>query len=238
MTGRRSKIVSNSADVRLDVRFLGAPLVSLYGVPVKFRSRKVLALFVFLVLEGGVHRRERLVDLLWPDSTGSRGQATLRSTLSRLRQSLGEAAEVLQADTVGVQITLGDRDRVDVERLRRVVDAMEVSLEDVDGLVGGPFLEGFSVDGSPEFDDWMARWAATCQGASTALCDRLSEQALRHGRLDMAEELGADWQRLAPFDDGPVARLIEVDARRGARASALERFARYSDLLELSLIHI
>lgn len=235
MTSRRSKNVSNAAEVRLDVRLLGAPLVSLYGEPVKFRSRKVLALFVFLVLEGGVHRRERLVDLLWPDSTGSRGHSTLRSTLSRLRESLGEAADVLQAETIGVQITLGDHDRVDVDRLRSVVDAMEVSLEDTDGLVAGPFLEGFSVDGSPDFDDWMASWAATCQGASTALYDRLSEQALRHGRLDIAEELGAAWQRLAPFDDGPVALLIEVDARRGARASALERFARYSDLLQSEL---
>ena len=232
MTGPRSKNVSRPGEeIRLDLRLLGTPEVSLHGEPVRFRSRKVLALLAFLAVEGGVHRRERLVDLLWPDSTAARGSATLRSTLSRLRESLGEAAEVIEADSTGVRIALDDRDRVDVHDLLKLAEAAEVSFGDADDLPRGPFLEGFSVGASAEFDDWVTRWSAACQGLSTALYDRSSEQALRHGRLDLAEDLGSRWRAVAPFDDGPVARLVEVDARRGARALALERFDRYAKTL-------
>ena len=231
MSGLRSKNVSRPDETRLALRFLGAPQVSLYGEPVRFRSRKVLALLAFLAVEGGIHRRERLVDLLWPDSAGTKGSATLRSTLSRLRESLGRAAEVIEADAIGVRIVLGDQDRVDVHDLFEMAEAAEVSVGDAEGLAEGRFLEGFNVDGSAELDDWVTRWSAACQGQSTALYDRLSEQAIRHGQLDVAEHLSSQWQKLAPFDDGPVTRLVEVDARRGARASALERFDRYAELL-------
>ena len=229
MSEGRSKNVSRPTEVRLELRFLGAPQVLLYGEPIRFRSRKVLALLAFLAVEGGVHRREFLVDMLWPDSAGSKGSATLRSTLSRLRESLGETAEVIEADSFGVRIVLDNRDRIDVHELLQVAGAAELLLHD--DLPEGRFLEGFSVDGSAEFDDWVTRWSAICQGQSIALYDRLSEQALRHGRLDAAESLASRWQELAPFDDGPMARLVEVDGRRGARASALERFDRYCETL-------
>lgn len=235
MSGQRSKNVSTSTGVRVEVRLLGAPQVLLHGEPVRFRSRKVLALLAFLVVEGGVHRRERLVELLWPDSVGTRGAATLRSTLSRLRESLGEAADALEADGAGVRISLGARDRVDVHELLATATAAEVSLDDVAGLPEGQFLEGFSVDGSADFDDWVARWVAVCHGQGTAVYDRLSGRALRYGQLDVSEDLASRWRSLAPFDDGPVARLVEIDARRGARASALERFDRYRELLEAEL---
>ena len=231
MSEQRSQNVSRPGEPRLELRLLGAPRVFLYGEPVRFRSRKVLALLAFLAVEGGVHRRERLVDLLWPDSTGTKGSATLRSTLSRLRASLGGAAEVIEADGAGVRVALDDRDRVDVHDLLEAAETGELSLDDVHALPDGRFLEGFGVHGSAELDDWVARWAATCQGESIALYDRLSERALRHGRLDVAENLGSRWQKLAPFDDGPIARLVEADARRGARAAALERFERYSEML-------
>lgn len=235
MTGQRSKNVSTSSGFRLELRLLGAPQVLLHGDPVRFRSRKVLALLAFLAVEGGAHRRERLVDLLWPDSVGTRGAATLRSTLSRLRESLGDASDALEVDGVGVRIVLDGRDRVDVHRLFSAAAATEVSLGDAAALPEGQFLEGFSVDGSSELDDWVTRWIAACQGQSTVLYDRLSGRALRHGRLDVSNDLASRWRTLAPFDDGPIARLVEIDARRGARASALERFDQYREMLATEL---
>ena len=224
--GLRSENVSRSGDVRLEIRLLGAPAVWLRGEPVRFRSRKVLALLVFLVVEGGFHRRERLVELLWPESQAGKGATTLRSTLSRLREALGEAAEILHADRVGVGVTLAGSDTVDVHDLVAMAEAVDTPLRGI-RVVGGRFLDGLGVDASSDFDDWVERWTAICQGHQTALFERLSTRALEHGRLAEAEGLASEWQTIAPFDDGPIRRLIEVDARRGARASALERYERY-----------
>ena len=44
-----SKTVSNA----LNLNFLGAPEVLYQGQPLKFRSRKVLALLIYLAAEGG-----------------------------------------------------------------------------------------------------------------------------------------------------------------------------------------
>ncbi|MFW2332246.1 AfsR/SARP family transcriptional regulator, partial [Ilumatobacter sp.] len=234
MTDERSENVSNPA-VRLEIRLLGAPTVHLDGAPVGFRSRKVFALLIFLVVEGGVHRRERLVELLWPDSDGAKGAATLRSTLSRLREALGEASDVLQAGRGDVSVVLGDRDVVDVYRLGAMAEGAVMLADGADDIPTGNFLDGFGVSGSSDFDDWVARWSTVCQGQQAELYDRRSARALEHGRLAAAEALATGWQAIAPFDDGPVARLVETDARRGAREVALERFSRHCELLATEL---
>lgn len=79
----------------LSIRLLGSPDITVEGKPLSFRTRKVLALFVFLIVEGGMHRRESLMALLWPETPAQKAAAILRVTLSRLRQTLEPAGEVL-----------------------------------------------------------------------------------------------------------------------------------------------
>jgi len=64
------------------------PLVHHAGREVAFPTRKVLALLVYLAVESGLHGREQLVGLLWPESDEDAGRATLRSSLARLREAL------------------------------------------------------------------------------------------------------------------------------------------------------
>jgi DNA-binding SARP family transcriptional activator len=49
------------------VGVLGGPHVLHEGVALAFRMRKALALFVYLVVEGGQQPREKLAALFWPD---------------------------------------------------------------------------------------------------------------------------------------------------------------------------
>jgi DNA-binding SARP family transcriptional activator len=69
----------------LTMRLLGSPEITVGGQPVSFRTRKVLALLVYLVVEGGMYSRESLMTLLWPENPTQKASATLRVTLSRLR---------------------------------------------------------------------------------------------------------------------------------------------------------
>lgn len=78
---------------RLSLKLLGPPEAYHDGRPLRFRARKALALLSYLAAEGGMHRREKLVALLWPLSDETRGRAALRSALAGLRGTLSEAGE-------------------------------------------------------------------------------------------------------------------------------------------------
>src|SRR5437868_1997095 len=55
-----------------------------------FRTRKTLALLLYLAVEEGLHSREKLAALFWPESDPAHGRAMLRRTLAFLRASLGD----------------------------------------------------------------------------------------------------------------------------------------------------
>ena len=75
---------------RLILRLLGTPGVSHAEQPLTFQTRKVLALLAYLAVEQGVHSRDKITALLWPESDEERGKASLRRALAYLRESLDE----------------------------------------------------------------------------------------------------------------------------------------------------
>ena len=68
---------------------LGSPEVRHDGHVLAFRTRKTLALLVYLVVERGMHSRDKITSLFWLDSDEPQGRAMLRNTLLYLRQALG-----------------------------------------------------------------------------------------------------------------------------------------------------
>ncbi len=72
----------------LSLALLGVPIVQHAGREVTFRTRKALALLIYLAVEGGIHSRDELAALFWPESDQSKGRAALRSTLAYLRGAL------------------------------------------------------------------------------------------------------------------------------------------------------
>ncbi len=224
--------MSSPADPRLEIRLLGSPEVLLDGKAVRFRSRKVLALLAFLTVEGGHHRRGKLVDLLWPDSPPGKGAVTLRSTLSRLREALGSHAAALLTDGDTVSLAPNGAFFVDIHRLTQLANSsMAIVDREIDEILRGQFLEGFSVDASPEYDDWTSRWTSWYSSRAHDLLQRSARWATESGQLAKAELRIRRWADLSPYEEGPVALLIEVQARRGARSAALQTYDRFVELL-------
>ena len=66
----------------------------------KFRTNKTQALLIYLTTEAAfargpvTHRRETLMELLWPDLPLKSAQVNLRQTLYRLRQAIPELKAV------------------------------------------------------------------------------------------------------------------------------------------------
>ena len=56
----------------LHLKLLGPPEASRGGKPLEFRSRREQGLLFYLAAEGGMHSREKLGELLWPESVEGR----------------------------------------------------------------------------------------------------------------------------------------------------------------------
>ncbi|MEX1021149.1 MAG: AAA family ATPase [Litorilinea sp.] len=72
----------------LVLAWLGTPVSSYADRPLTFRTRKALALLIYLSVEVGTHTREKLVTLFWPESDTARGRGMLRTSLAHLREAL------------------------------------------------------------------------------------------------------------------------------------------------------
>ena len=89
----------------LTLLLLGTPEIRHAGQVASFPTRKALALLTYLAVEGGLHSREKLTALFWPESDADRGRTVLRRTLAYLREVLRAGEQ--PADTP--RASLGER---------------------------------------------------------------------------------------------------------------------------------
>src|ERR1700755_411764 len=83
------------------VRLLGAFAIDLDG-PVLLRNKKGQALIAYLALQPGLHPREKLAALLWPDSDDEAARQSLRQCLSGLRKDLAALPLTVEHDVIGL----------------------------------------------------------------------------------------------------------------------------------------
>jgi len=157
---------------RFFLRCLGSPeLRGLGGEPVRFRTRKHLALLTFLAVERREpQRRDRLADLLWPEGSHAEGRHSLATALSVIRGKLGPRTFETTRDSV--RLIAPDLE-VDLERLAR---GEVLGDETTPPLEVAGFLESFEVSRAPEFMLWRdlmrARWFPQIRDALVLLMDR------------------------------------------------------------------
>src|SRR5689334_25034234 len=97
------------------LRCLGQPaLFAATGEPVRFRTRKHLALLVYIALENRTHRRDRLAELLWPNVSVTEARHSLATALSVLRTRVG--IEALETSRDQVRLLAGHL-QLDPDRL-------------------------------------------------------------------------------------------------------------------------
>src|SRR2546429_8091787 len=80
---------------QFQLKVLGSPeLVRGGRSPVRFRTKKHLAVLLYLHFEGRARSipRDRLVDLLWPDVPPAKGRHSLSQALLAIRAQLGNDA--------------------------------------------------------------------------------------------------------------------------------------------------
>jgi DNA-binding SARP family transcriptional activator/tetratricopeptide (TPR) repeat protein len=221
----------------LTIHLLGIPEIRLDEQVVSFRTRKVLALLVYLVTERSMHSRESLMAMLWPESSQSNAAASLRTTLSRLRKVLSSEGTVLITEAGNVGIDLNDSVNLDLDWLGTATkeDTPPDELRFILTVDRGEFLEGFSLPDAPAFDDWVAIQREACLRQVERVYDRLSQYLLSIHDSAMAVETSARWVTRAPLSEQAYRRLMAAQALNGQRPTALLTYHHLQDTLQKEL---
>jgi DNA-binding SARP family transcriptional activator/tetratricopeptide (TPR) repeat protein len=208
------------------LRCLGQPvLFAPNGEPIRFRTKKHLALLVYLAVEHNrTHRRDRLAEFFWPRASGAEARHSLATGLSILRPRLAAGALDTSRETVKLHT---DRLTLDLDRLR----SNEVGTGHAGELEVTGFLEGFDLPDVSEFALWKDRQQA---GLLPFIRDALVLLIDRSRRTGDFTQIGHLADRLLAIDDlseeGMRAKL-EVRALAGDRLIALRLFEEWKQRL-------
>jgi WD40 repeat protein/DNA-binding SARP family transcriptional activator len=227
---------------QLCICLLGPFHVTLDGEPVTaFESDKVRALLAYLAVEAGQpHRREKLAGLLWPEFPERSARANLSHALLNLRTAIGDRAGIGNPGGMGddpaapplllithqtVQFNPASDAWVDVLQFSDLSGLQDLTgLEQATALYRGDFLEGFTLPGCPDFEEWMLFEAERLRRLALHALDRLGHRYEAQGEPDRA--LAAGWRQLEldPWRESAHRQVMRLLALSGQRPAALAQY--------------
>jgi DNA-binding SARP family transcriptional activator/tetratricopeptide (TPR) repeat protein len=218
----------------LEIRVLGPLEVLVDGSPLRVDTRKALAILALLAVEGRPHARDELTAMFWPESDDESARGAFRRTLSVLRSALGE--RWLRVDRSTVALATDDGVTVDLALLdAAAAHGDRKGLTVAAGLARGPFLAGFSLRDSAEFDTWRATRAVSVERRVVDVLERLTNLADAQGDIGAAADAAARLVELDPLDEPARRRLMAILARSGDRAGAIRLYRTTVATLEREL---
>lgn len=208
---------------------LGPVGLSVGGAPAppELLWRKHLGLLVYLARSPRGRTREHLIGLLWAEKPEAAARHSLNEAIRVLRRYLGEE----NVDTGMGQVRLASGVvRLDVDRLEELAGGGE--WEAASRLIAGEFLEGFSIAGASEFEDWLASERSGIRLRSIEVLTRHADDLLRAGLAQEASAVASRALALDPGSEQAVRLAMRSLVLAGDRAGALERYEEFSARLK------
>ncbi len=182
-------------------------------------QRRLLAILTILASVGdrGMSR-DKLLGLLWSEGEPDKSRHALTQSLYHIRKALGVeriflSGADLRVDPAAMTSDVGDFQLALAQG--RLADAVSV--------YRGPFLDGFYLNGDPDFEFWAATERDRLSRAFAQSLESLSREAREAG--DRQAEI--DWRiRLAdqdPLNGVAMAGLMTALAESGDHAGAMQR---------------
>jgi DNA-binding SARP family transcriptional activator len=195
--------------------------------PAELLWRKHLGLLVYLARSPRGRTREHLIGLLWAEKPEAAARHSLNEAIRVLRRYLGDG----NVDTSGGQVRLNPGSvRLDVERLEQFASAGE--WEAAARLVAGEFLEGFSIAGASEFENWLASERSAVRLRSIEVLTRYADELLRAGQAPEASALAVRALGLDPASEPALRSAMRSMVLAGDRGGALERYEEFAERMQ------
>jgi len=187
------------------------------------RRRLKLAVLAVLALARRPIPRDTLLGLFWAEHDEARARHSLSNALSSLRGALGDRS----ITTRDADVALDPETPLDVDAIA-FTDAIEQrdharAVE----LYDGPFLEGFHVDESPAFEQWVSRERRRLESLFVKACAEHCASLARSRRWPECGTVANRWLDIEPLSaDAAIYLLnaIKSSGTRAALAQALEEF--------------
>jgi TolB-like protein/DNA-binding SARP family transcriptional activator/Tfp pilus assembly protein PilF len=187
-------------------------------------KRTALLCYLAAAVPNGLHRRDTLLALFWPELDETHARAALSQALYVLRNALGDQGIVTRGDDeVGLS---PDVVWCDVRAFEAALDASQPT--EALALYRGGLLDGFFVSDAPEFGRWLDRERERLRECAAEGAWALAEA--QSAARDVVQ--AARWARwaaaLAPADEVAIRRLMTFLRGQGDRASALRAYEAFA----------
>jgi DNA-binding SARP family transcriptional activator len=231
---------------RLDLRLLGPFVATLAGEAITgFETVKVRALAAYLATEmGRPHYRASLAGLLWPDWPQPSAMRNLRHALAVLRKVIGDrqadppflliSRETLQFNQEGdawVDVVAFERGINPVQVKHAANPAAHPALQAAVNLYRGPFLEGFSLNDSPAFEEWVLGKREYLNRLAFQGLHSLAAEAEAAGNYEQGLVYARRQLELEPWLEEAHQQVMRLLAQDGQRSAALAQYEACQALL-------
>ena len=194
-------------------------------------SRKSLALLTYLALQPTrSESRERIAALLWSDSGGEHGRGALRQTLRRMKQDLGGAENLVEADRTTLRLTWPVR--LDIAEAIETAERGEAP-----ALLAGEgadlaLLFADLVDLDPDFNLWIA---VQRERLRAQLVERLEAALAGNASPERTVAVAEALLRSDPTHEGACRAAMQAHLELGDTAQAMRLYERLWQVLDEEL---
>jgi DNA-binding SARP family transcriptional activator len=183
-----------------------------------------------------MHRREKLLDILWSEADEAQARACLSNSLWRIRQALsseGQSTLALRANSYDVCLELADTTVVDIHRFRSSIGKSFAAdrrsfdlnlLEHATSLYTAPFLEEYD-------EDWVLDLRERLQSLYLRVLIHIMRTRAQQGCYEDALLYGRRILASDPMRESVQRAVMLLYVLNGQRVEAIRQFRRCTKAL-------
>ena len=211
-------------NTELQLILLGKPEIIQNEEPVNI-FHKAQALFYYLAVTGGSHRRLDLLNLLWHQiQDQERARNNLRVTLSYLRKRFSKH---LLINRHTISFNHKSSYWLDTEVLKKAFQSPPRTIEELQSIVEvyrGEFLEGFQVPEEDMYEEWIINERQKLHSLAVQALQSLISLYQEGQRYPEAIETANLLLELEPEREDTRKTLMDLLAAAGQRGNTLEQY--------------